>query len=204
MMQIQDNLDSFPDEEEAESITDVMSECAKEEKKKKVTKKQKRINRVGRLALRYNITQEQLTNYRGETISNGIIYKASQFIKLKCIEYKYDVDAIEGARRDDPDSIPYKREIWICLAIPGYNSTTYTIHVDKIRKNQIVFTCNCQRAVCYKKLCSHIVAVMLERGNHPDEPGLYIEGGVRKAQAHRPPEFDEEDETPIDTGIVIH
>ena len=133
--------------------------------------------------------------WKGQKLSDTITAKVLAFIDNDRVIHDQDVQAIEGARGDDA---PYIRGLWVVLAIPGYNNTTYTVHHDQLKRGTNtyhVFRCNCQYAVSKNKLCSHVLAVILESGHHPSDPGIVIEGGVRKAPIIRGiPDQNEEGE----------
>lgn len=110
-----------------------------------------RTRQTGRRAgflVRWNLTRAALTGPDGRIIKDTILEKAIKFIEENLVE----------KRREDPDG----KELWICLPLPGYNSTTYTIEAYRY-ETEIIIGDNCQYC-SYGKLCSHCLAMLILSG----------------------------------------
>jgi hypothetical protein len=116
------------------------------------------------LFIKYGLTKENLIDRFGRVITDRIALKASEFIEHS---------AVEILNKDRSDNNGY---YWtIVKPILGYNRTTYTQELF-IKGDDIVGGCNCQYGH-YDKLCSHLLAVLVEIGLWPCK--LTVRGGVR-------------------------
>ena len=114
------------------------------------------------LTMRYNVTAEGLINRFG-TISNAQILKATTLIKGECINV---------ISKDD-------RQITAVInPIANYNKTAYVVIHERpsFKHHKHILRCNCQWCVMTNRICSHILAYMLENNIYDN---YEIMGGVR-------------------------
>jgi len=136
-------------------------------------KKKDRFSKKKQFLVRYSLTMEQLT-FKGRKCSDTIIRKAWEFLDMGCIEHSHT----EEIEFDEKTKM--KRQVWICKPIPGYNSTTYTMHIDHYGDTSKIISCNCQYCRMQERMCSHLLALLCYNDMFPLNQNVKIVGGVRQ------------------------
>jgi len=109
---------------------------------------QKAVNKREHFMVRWNLTKENLTDKRGNEITNAIVLKAMKFLENGCVKKITNQPKDGGA------------ELWIVEPIEGYNVTTYTVWF-KHDGDSLTGGCNCQYSTMKELTCSHLLAVLV-------------------------------------------
>ena len=121
-----------------------------------------------RQLLRWNLTLEDLT-VNGDRLSDAIVYKAFKFLENDLLELAY-------AESLEPEG---NREAWILKPLPGYNKTSYTLYFDIRPYRRPAVSCNCQYCVTKERLCSHLTALLIQKGVFHERRNVDVYPGVR-------------------------
>ena len=118
----------------------------------KAAAKEKRKSKLKQFYMKWNLTQESLTDRYGNKSTDNIVKKAMAFLEHESVRKMIN----------QPGG---PREYWVCEPIPNYNVTTYTMwyYIDN---DMVVCACNCQYCKTKGRMCSHVLAMLIANKIH--------------------------------------